>query len=151
MSLTGMDLLASSERNASLSQVCPHSCGTVHFVMLVAMLMAVPHERVRLWVDEDSRSGRAEEATMTREETLLERITVDPGIFGGKPIIRGMRFAVEHVLANLAAGTTVDTVEELLDNYPILELEDVHACLLFAHHLLAGDQVYDRIPVRAAS
>ncbi|MDE0105378.1 MAG: DUF433 domain-containing protein [Bryobacterales bacterium] len=88
---------------------------------------------------------------MTREETLLERITVDPGIFGGKPIIRGMRFAVEHVLANLAAGTTVDTVEELLDNYPILELEDVHACLLFAHHLLAGDQVYDRIPVRAAS
>lgn len=85
---------------------------------------------------------------MTREEKLLKRITVDPGIFGGKPIIRGMRFAVEHVLSNLAAGTSV---EELLDDYPFLELEDVHACLLFAHRVLAGDQVYDRIPVLKAS
>ena len=85
---------------------------------------------------------------MNRDEELLKRITVDRGIFGGKPIIRGMRFAVEHVLSNLAAGVTVD---ELLDDYPFLELEDIHACLLFAHRVLAGDQVYDRIPIREAS
>ena len=40
---------------------------------------------------------------MTQEAELLERITVRPEVFGGKPIIRGMRFAVEHVLAKLAA------------------------------------------------
>lgn len=41
---------------------------------------------------------------MIRENELLERITVRPDVFGGKPIIRDMRISVEHVLANLAAG-----------------------------------------------
>jgi uncharacterized protein (DUF433 family) len=40
------------------------------------------------------------------EKRLLERITIDPKIFGGKPIIRGRRLAVEHVLGMLAAGDT---------------------------------------------
>ena len=40
------------------------------------------------------------------EDELLERITVDPAILGGKPIIRGMRLAVEHVLGMLVAGET---------------------------------------------
>ncbi|MDE0097810.1 MAG: DUF433 domain-containing protein [Gammaproteobacteria bacterium] len=85
---------------------------------------------------------------MTQEAELLERITVRPEIFGGKPVIRDMRIAVEHVLANLAAGESVD---DLLKNYPFLEREDIQACLLFAHRTLAGEQVHDRISVRAAS
>jgi uncharacterized protein (DUF433 family) len=49
------------------------------------------------------------------EQDLLGRITSNPRIFGGKPIIRGRRLAVEHVLAMLAAG---DTAETLLEGYP---------------------------------
>jgi len=44
------------------------------------------------------------------EEKLLERITVNPKIFGGKPIIRGHRLAVEHILGMLAAGDTPETI-----------------------------------------
>jgi uncharacterized protein (DUF433 family) len=63
------------------------------------------------------------------EVDLLGRITINPKIFGGKPIIRGRRLAVEHVLGILAAG---DTTETLLEGYPWLEPEDVRACLLYA-------------------
>ncbi len=49
------------------------------------------------------------------ENKLLERITVYQKIFGGKPIIRGRRLAVEHVLGMLAAG---DTPETILEGYP---------------------------------
>jgi uncharacterized protein (DUF433 family) len=49
------------------------------------------------------------------ETTLLNRITVNPQIFGGKPIIRGRRLAVEHVLGMLAAG---DSPETILESYP---------------------------------
>jgi uncharacterized protein (DUF433 family) len=85
---------------------------------------------------------------MAQENELLERITMRPDVFGGKPIIRDMRIAVEHVLANLAAG---ETVEDLLKDYPLLELEDIQACLLFAHRSLAGEHVHDRIAVCKAS
>ena len=85
---------------------------------------------------------------MNQEAELLERITVHPEIFGGKPIIRDMRIAVEHVLANLAAGESVD---DLLRDYPFLEREDIQACLLFAHRSMSGEQVHDRISVRTAS
>lgn len=61
------------------------------------------------------------------ENDLLNRITVNPEIFGGKPIIRGRRLAVEHVLGMLAAG---DSIETLLEGYPWLEREDVLACLV---------------------
>jgi uncharacterized protein (DUF433 family) len=60
------------------------------------------------------------------EKILLKRITINPKIFGGKPIIRGRRLAVEHILGMLAAGDTVDTI---LEGYPWLELEDILACL----------------------
>ena len=79
---------------------------------------------------------------------LLERITVCPDIFGGKPIIRGMRFSVQQVLGMLAAG---DTAETILNEYPFLEPEDIQACLLFAYQSLSGDNVYDRVAVRRAS
>ena len=63
------------------------------------------------------------------EQILLDRITVNPSIFGGKPIIRGRRLAVEHVLGMLAAG---DTADILLQGYPWLEKEDIQACLAYA-------------------
>ena len=53
-----------------------------------------------------------------KDEELLKRITFNPAIFGGKPIIRGMRIAVEHILGMLAAGSPT---EELLEGYPFLE------------------------------
>ncbi len=76
------------------------------------------------------------------EDELLKRITVDPDIFGGKPNIRGLRIAVEHVLGMLAAG---ETPEKLLAEYPFLEPADIRACLAYAHRSLAGEQVHDRI------
>jgi uncharacterized protein (DUF433 family) len=79
--------------------------------------------------------------SMTEDE-LLARITVNPGIFGGKPIIRGMRFAVEHVLAMLAAG---DTPDKLLEEFPFLEQADIQACIAYAHRSIAGQQVHERI------
>ena len=85
---------------------------------------------------------------MTEETALLDRITVRADIFGGKPIIRDMRIAVEHVLGKLAAG---DTAETILSEYPFLEAEDIQACLVFAHRSLAGEHVHDRIAVREAS
>ena len=72
------------------------------------------------------------------EDKLLKRITVNPSIFGGKPIIRGRRLAVEHVLGMLAAGSGV---EEILEGYPFLEREDVQACLIFAYRAVAHERV----------
>jgi uncharacterized protein (DUF433 family) len=72
------------------------------------------------------------------EQELLARITVNPQIFAGKPIIRGRRLAVEQVLGMLAAG---DTAETLLAAYPWLETEDVRACLVYAHRLVGHERV----------
>jgi len=72
------------------------------------------------------------------EDTLLRRITVNPAIFGGKPVVRGRRLAVEHVLGMLAAGDTPDT---LLSAYPWLEREDVQACLAYAHRVVGHERV----------
>lgn len=63
------------------------------------------------------------------EAQLLARITADPRIFGGKPIIRGHRLAVEHVLGMLAAGSTE---KEILKGYDWLEPDDIRACILSA-------------------
>lgn len=78
---------------------------------------------------------------------LLRRITVDPRIFGGKPIIRGRRLAVEHVLGMLAAGSTA---EEILAGYDWLEPDDIRACLAYAERLVARERVEEAI-VRQAS
>ena len=69
---------------------------------------------------------------------LIERITVNPKIFGGKPIIRGRRLAVEHILGMLAAGDTMDTI---LEGYPWLEPEDIQACLVYARRLVAHERI----------
>lgn len=72
------------------------------------------------------------------ENELLTRITVDPKIFGGKPIVRGRRLAVEHVLGMLAAGDAFDTI---LQGYPWLEREDLLACLAYAHRVVGHERV----------
>jgi uncharacterized protein (DUF433 family) len=72
------------------------------------------------------------------EKELLERITYNPKIFGGKPIIRGRRLAVEHVLGMLASGDTVDTI---LQGYPWLEREDIQACLAYAHRVIGHERI----------
>jgi uncharacterized protein (DUF433 family) len=69
---------------------------------------------------------------------LLSRITANPEIFGGKPIIRDMRISVELVLGLLAQG---ETVEALLGDYPELEPEDIRACLAYAHAVIARDSL----------
>ena len=73
-----------------------------------------------------------------RERELLDRITANPEIYGGKPIIRGHRMAVEHVLGMMGAGSSV---EELLKHYPWMEREDIQACLLYAARILGRERV----------
>ncbi len=72
------------------------------------------------------------------EMDLLKRVTVNPKIFGGKPIVRGRRLAVEHVLGMLAAG---DSTEDLLRAYPWLEREDILACLAYARRVVGHERV----------
>ncbi len=72
------------------------------------------------------------------ESKLLERITANPKIFAGKPIIRGRRLAVEHVLGMLAAG---DSFETILEGYPWLERTDILACLLYARRIVGHERV----------
>jgi uncharacterized protein (DUF433 family) len=72
------------------------------------------------------------------ESALLERITFNTNIFGGKPIIRGRRLAVEHVLGMLAAGDTPDII---LSGYPWLEAEDIQACLVYARRLVGHERI----------
>ena len=69
---------------------------------------------------------------------LLDRISVNPQIFNGKPIIRGRRLAVEHILGMLAAG---DTPETILEGYAWLEPEDIQACLVYAYKLVSHERV----------
>jgi uncharacterized protein (DUF433 family) len=63
---------------------------------------------------------------------MEERITTNPNICNGKPIIRGMRITVSTVLEFLAAG---ESVENILEAYPVLEPEDIKACLAYAKRL----------------
>lgn len=66
---------------------------------------------------------------LNRSSQLLNRISSNPEIFNGKPIIRGMRFKVADILDYLASGMTA---EEILTDFPYLEKEDIEAALLYA-------------------
>lgn len=68
---------------------------------------------------------------MTRKE-LLERVTVDPGVCGGKPCIRGKRIYIAIILDSLAEGLTP---EQILDHYPSLEMDDIRAAVAYAAEL----------------
>ena len=86
-------------------------------------------------------------AAMAAAAELMDRITVRQDVFGGKPIIRDLRMAVEHVLGMLAAGESSETI---LREHPVLEPEDIQACLLYAHRCIAGADVHERLPVGGA-
>ena len=75
---------------------------------------------------------------MMTDPTLLERIMADPAIFGGKPIVRGMRISVELIISLLMQGESWDAI---LDDYPNLERDDIRACLAYAHAVLAHDSL----------
>ena len=72
------------------------------------------------------------------ENELLRRICVSPRILGGKPIVRGRRLAVEHVLEMLAAG---DDPETILGEYSWLEPEDIPARLVYARRMAGQERV----------
>ena len=78
--------------------------------------------------------------------SLLDRIGSDPAIFGGKPIVRGMRISVELILSLLAQG---ETMEALIQDYPGLQQADIRACLAYAHAVIANDQI-DEVAVTHA-
>jgi uncharacterized protein (DUF433 family) len=64
-----------------------------------------------------------------KDSELLMRVSLDPAVMAGKPVVKGTRLSVERVLNLLAHGMTP---AEILDEYDGLELEDIQACLLFA-------------------
>ena len=70
---------------------------------------------------------------------LIKRVTTDPEVMGGKPVIRGLRITVDQVLKALAGGLTVDV---LLKDYPELEKEDVQAALIYAAELVEEEKVF---------
>ncbi len=82
---------------------------------------------------------------MTTNEELLSRITVNPYILLGKPTVRGMRITVDQILRVLAGGVSE---QELLDDYPDLEVEDIKAVLLYAAQLVSEEQV---LPVKISA
>jgi uncharacterized protein (DUF433 family) len=69
------------------------------------------------------------------DQDLLARIVVNPKVMVGKPVIRGTRLTVEFILNRLGHGTTID---ELLQEFPGLVKDDIHACLVFASQSLAS-------------
>ena len=75
---------------------------------------------------------------MTTTE-LLKRITVNPDVMVGKPTVRGLRITVEQILKALAGGVTI---EDLLEDYPELEKEDIQAVLLYASERISEEQVF---------
>ena len=72
-------------------------------------------------------------ATLPRMNSLLSRITINPEVCHGKPVIRGLRYPVESLLEYLAAG---DSFEDVLAEFSDLEREDLLACLEFAKRSL---------------
>ena len=75
-------------------------------------------------------------------ENLLQRISFDQQVLRGKPVIRGLRISVEMILELLAKGSTR---QEILEDYPVLEPEDIQAALAYAQSLVAGEEVIDRM------
>lgn len=75
----------------------------------------------------------------TSSAELLSRITLNPDICHGKPVIRGMRYPVAMILDLLGAGMTA---EEIIEDYPAIEPEDIQACLVYAAKLVEVKSIY---------
>lgn len=84
-------------------------------------------------------SGR--KTNMQPTEEVLSRITFNPEVLAGKPIIRGLRISVGMILELLAKGAEN---QEILEDYPDLEMADIHAALLYAYRLVEGEEIFDR-------
>lgn len=78
-----------------------------------------------------------------QDQQLLERITINPQVMVGKPVIRGTRLTVQYILNLLAHGATTD---EILDEYQGLTIEDIQACFLFATKSLANSDFLPLTP-----
>ncbi len=76
------------------------------------------------------------------DQNFLSRITFDKNVLAGKPIIRGLRISVAMILELLAKGATN---QEILQDFPELELEDIHAALFYAYSLVSQEEVLDRV------
>lgn len=74
-----------------------------------------------------------------KKEALLDRITVDPNILVGKPVIKGTRLAVEFIVDLLAQGWSEEDIQK---NYPGLKREDILACLTYVSEVLHSEKVY---------
>jgi len=72
-------------------------------------------------------------------DTLFDRITLNPEVCKGKPTIRNMRFTVAQLLELLASGMSQ---EEILDDYPYLEKQDIQVCLLYAAKIANAKNVF---------
>ena len=73
---------------------------------------------------------------MPDNRELLKRVAARADVFGGKSIVRDLRISVELILSLMSQGATQ---EEILDDYPDLEPEDLRACIAYAHTVIAGD------------
>jgi uncharacterized protein (DUF433 family) len=71
---------------------------------------------------------------MATDDELLRRITTNPSIMGGKPVVRGLRITIEQIVRWFAAGTSE---QDLLAEFPFLEADDVRAALLYASRVTA--------------
>jgi uncharacterized protein (DUF433 family) len=69
----------------------------------------------------------------------LLRITVDPKVLVGKPVIRGARLSVEFIIGLMADGWTE---KDILENYPGVVAEDIKACLAYARDALSAERIY---------
>ena len=75
---------------------------------------------------------------------LLKRITLDPKIMAGKPLIRGTRLTVQYILNLLAHGATI---EEVLQEYDDLSKEDIFACLLYVSQMIDSTTIMPLVKV----
>lgn len=80
-----------------------------------------------------------------KDQDLLQRLSIDPGVMLGKPVIKGTRLTVEYILDRLAHGASA---ADLTDEYEGLTTDDVAACLLFAKQSLSNTEYF---PLAAAS
>ncbi len=80
--------------------------------------------------------------TARQENELLRRITANPKVLCGKPIIRGMRISVEQLVRAIASGVPE---ADLLDDYPNLDRDDIRAALLYAAKTVANEEVFAEI------
>jgi uncharacterized protein (DUF433 family) len=74
------------------------------------------------------------------EKEALNRITINPDICHGKPVVRSMRWPVEVILDLLSSGMTND---EITTDHPELEIEDIQACLKYAKLSVSGKSILE--------